>query len=95
MAKKQLPKNLKFEAAVQQLEQIIDQVESGEIGLEEALEQYETGMGLIKHCKGILAKAETKIAKLTEDSTGKMVVEGEQEDEDEVEAEYEDYEEYE
>ena len=78
MAKaKQPPKSLKFEAAISQLEQIIDQVESGQIGLEEALNQYETGMGLIKHCRGILEKAEAKIAELTEDSKGKLQVQGE------------------
>ena len=94
MAKKQTQKNVKFEDAIRQLESIIDQVESGEIGLEEALDQYETGMGLIKHCKGILTKAEAKIAKLTEDANGKMVVEGEQvQAEAEPEDEYEDYEE--
>ena len=93
MAKaKQPSKNLKFEAAISQLEQIIDQVESGEIGLEEALNQYETGMGLIKHCRGILDKAEAKIEELTEDSNGKLQVEGSVEGEYEEEEYDDDYE---
>ncbi|QDU34060.1 Exodeoxyribonuclease 7 small subunit [Poriferisphaera corsica] len=82
---------MKFEDAIQQLESIIDQVESGQIGLEQALDQYEAGMGLIKHCKGILNKAEAKIAKLTEDPSGKLAVEGESTSA-EIEEEHEDYE---
>ena len=55
----------RFEAAVQELEDLIEQIESGEIGLEAALRQYEQGTRLIRHCRGILDRAERRIAELT------------------------------
>ena len=57
---------LTFEDAVAQLEDLIGQIESGEIGLEDALKRYEDGTKLIRHCRGILDRAETRIAELGE-----------------------------
>lgn len=57
-------KQLKYEEALDQVEQIIDQIESGEIGLEKAIEQSKQGMQLIKHCRDILDRAEKQIAEL-------------------------------
>lgn len=56
-----------FEAAVDQLEGLIEQIESGEIGLEDALKRYEDGTKLIQQCRKILDSAEKKIAELTGD----------------------------
>jgi exodeoxyribonuclease VII small subunit len=58
-------KPVKFEEAVEQLEAIIDRIESGEVGLEDCLSQYEKGMSLIQQCRAILTKAERKIAELS------------------------------
>lgn len=58
-------KTVRFEQAIDQLESLIDQIESGEIGLEDALKQYEKGMALIKQCRQILTAAEKRIAELT------------------------------
>jgi exodeoxyribonuclease VII small subunit len=55
---------LKFDDAVGQLERIIRGIESGQIGLEQALEEYEKGSKLIAHCKQILDRAEEKIKEL-------------------------------
>ncbi len=69
-----MKKNLKFEAAIEQLETLIDQIESGEVGLEESLSRYEEGMGLVTHCRGILDKADRKIAELSVNvQTGELV----------------------
>ncbi len=87
MKKKSL-KNVKFEDAVEQLESIIDQVESGEIGLEEALARYEEGMNLITHCRGILSSAEKKIASLSV-ADEEVVAEEDEKGEWEEEVEYE------
>lgn len=54
-----------FEQAVDQLEGLIEQIESGEIGLEDALKRYEDGTKLIQRCRTILESAEKKIAELT------------------------------
>ena len=69
-------KPVKFEEAVEQLEAIIDRIESGEIGLEDCLTQYERGMQLINQCRGILTKAEQKIAELSPAADGGLAVEG-------------------
>ncbi|MEM9914130.1 MAG: exodeoxyribonuclease VII small subunit [Planctomycetota bacterium] len=58
-----------FEQAVDQLEGLIEQIESGEIGLEDALKRYEDGTKLIQRCRSILDSAEKKIAELTEDQS--------------------------
>lgn len=55
----------RFEEAVEQLESILERIESGEIGLEESLAEYERGMKLIQHCRAILGRAEQRIRELT------------------------------
>ncbi len=54
-----------FEEAVEQLEGIIDRIESGEIGLEESIEHYERGVALFNRCRAILEQAEQRIEELT------------------------------
>lgn len=54
-----------FEQAVELLESINDRIESGEIGLEQSLAEYERGMRLIAHCRRILDRAEQRMAELT------------------------------
>ncbi len=44
---------------------MIDQIESGEVGLEEALRRYEEGTALIRRCRSILDAAERKISELS------------------------------
>lgn len=67
-------KNLKFEQALEQLEQIIEGIESGDTGLEESLSQYEKGMKLIGHCRAILSTAEKRIAELTTEEKNVLTV---------------------
>ena len=50
-----------FEAALGRLELIVRQLEDGDIGLAEALEQYEQGVKLLKECYGLLERAERRI----------------------------------
>ncbi len=61
-----------FETAIEQLESITDQIESGQIGLEESLKQYEQGMKLIQQCRSILDAAEKRIVHLGADSAGRL-----------------------
>jgi exodeoxyribonuclease VII small subunit len=56
---------LTFEQAIHQLKDIVSKIEQGEIPLQDSLEQYEKGMALIKHCRGILQKAEKRIEKIS------------------------------
>ena len=64
------PKALRFEDAIEALETIIDQIESGEMGLEKNLACYEQGMKLIERCRSILGATEKKIAELAIDTQG-------------------------
>ena len=57
--------NLSFEDALARLEEIIERIESGEIGLEKAIGEYERGVALIRRCKDILQKAEQRVDELT------------------------------
>jgi exodeoxyribonuclease VII small subunit len=54
-----------FESAVAQIEKIIERIESGEIGLEESIAQYETGVNLIRRCRQVLDRAEQRVEELT------------------------------
>lgn len=74
MAKKPTDKQLSFEDAIDKLEDIVEQIESGEVGLEDALKQYEQGQALIKRCRSILDQAEQRITELTEDADGQPTI---------------------
>jgi exodeoxyribonuclease VII small subunit len=54
-----------FEEALAQVEQIIEQIESGEVGLEKSLADYERGIKLIALCRGRLEQAQLRVADLT------------------------------
>ena len=65
-----------FEAAMEQLESIAQQLEDGDLGIGEALEAYEKGIRFLKQCHTILREAERKISILTGiDEDGAAVVE--------------------
>ena len=53
-----------FESALGELETIVHQLEDGDVGLEEALARYEHGVKLLKHCYGVLQRAERRIEAL-------------------------------
>lgn len=55
-----------FEQSMSDLEQLIERLESGEIGLEEALKTYEKGMKLSQQCQKMLVDAEHRVQKLNE-----------------------------
>ena len=59
--------NLKdFEKSLQQLEKIVGHMESGELGLQDSLEQFEKGIKLAKICQDTLANAELRVEQLIE-----------------------------
>ena len=55
-----------FEKSLQHLEKIVNNMESGELGLEESLEQFEKGIKLAKNCQDTLANAELRVEQLIE-----------------------------
>ena len=68
MAKRSSGKKVTFEKAMDQLAQIVEQIEAGQIGLEESLEKYAQGVKLIAHCRQVLTEAEKKIQQLSADT---------------------------
>ncbi|MCR8847091.1 exodeoxyribonuclease VII small subunit [Rossellomorea sp. SC111] len=58
---------LSFETAMDQLEEIVEKLEEGEVPLEKALEFYQKGMGLSKYCHDTLQKAENQLTKMMTD----------------------------
>ena len=63
-----------FEQAMKRLEAIVEQMESGELSLEDLIVRYEEGMKLVKVCQERLASAEQRIEIITRNSAGKPVV---------------------
>ena len=61
---------LSFEEAIKTLTEIVTKIEQGQIPLEASLEQYEKGMSLIRHCRGILQAAEKRIDKIAKQQDG-------------------------
>ena len=75
--KKTEKKKITFEDALARLEQIVAQIEEGEVSLEESIEKYAEGIKLIKQCRTILDGAEKKIQVLAKADDGSLAVEGE------------------
>ena len=57
-------KNIVFEEAVSQLEEITRQLESGSLSLDHSVDAYERGMELSSICKAMLEKAEGRLLSL-------------------------------
>jgi exodeoxyribonuclease VII small subunit len=63
-----------FEGAMERLEGIVEQMESGKLPLEDLIVRYEEGMNLVKICQERLANAEQKIEIIARNSAGKATV---------------------
>src|SRR5260370_31068139 len=67
--------NFSFEQSLAELERIVRDLEDGQLGLEQALGRYETGIGLLKRCYAQLREAEQRVLLLTgTDADGKPIV---------------------
>ncbi|VAW67212.1 hypothetical protein MNBD_GAMMA09-3065 [hydrothermal vent metagenome] len=63
---------LNFEKAMSQLEQLVDDMEQGELPLDDALKHFEKGISLAAECQQALTKAEQKVTQLIE-KNGKLL----------------------
>ena len=66
-----------FELALQQLEQIVQKLEKGELPLEDSLRLYEEGIRLSRLCHAKLEEAEGRIEVLMKDARGEPVKDAE------------------
>lgn len=57
--------SMSFEDALEELKEIVARLESGEGKLEEAIEAYERGAALKRHCEAKLREAQAKIEKIS------------------------------
>jgi len=67
--------DLDFEEAMDQLNEIIQGLESGEVKLSESVDKFELGSELAKHCKKLLDDAETRINAIKIDGVGEIIAE--------------------
>ncbi|MGH7775000.1 MAG: exodeoxyribonuclease VII small subunit [Candidatus Binatia bacterium] len=74
MARKDKEKK-KFEEALEELEKVVERLESGELSLEDSLAAFEEGVGLVKYCNQKLNEIERKIELLVKDKEGKLQLE--------------------
>lgn len=63
-----------FEASLEALERIVQQLESGDLPLEKSLELFEQGVRLSRECQERLSQAERRIEVLLRDNQGRTVV---------------------
>lgn len=67
-----MTEELKFEKALERLEKLVEDLEAGNIPLEEALKKYEEGIRLSIACQKKLSEAEKKIEILTKSLDGSL-----------------------
>jgi exodeoxyribonuclease VII small subunit len=75
MANNRATSEPRFEEAYQELCQIIDQLESGDLALDQSMVLFERGRKLIQLCEGQLNAAELRIGQLLSDSDGNVRIE--------------------
>ena len=63
-----------FEASLEALERIVQELERGDLPLERSLELFEQGIGLSRQCQERLNQAERRIEVLLRDNQGRPVV---------------------
>lgn len=59
-----------FEQAMAELEQVVGQLERGDVALEASINLYDRGAKLRAHCEAKLKEAEEKVAAITLDGDG-------------------------
>ncbi len=78
MAKTELPadiRKLSFEDALEQLEDIVSELETGQGKLDQAIKAYERGALLKRHCEAKLKEAQARIDKIVEAADGSLEAE--------------------
>ena len=73
MAENEIPKEIaemSFEDALQALEEIVKSLESGDVKLDQAIDNYAKGAALKRHCENKLMDAKTRIDKVVLDAEG-------------------------
>jgi len=70
--KEKIMAEMKFEDALKKLEKIIEDLEKGDLSLDDALKKYQDGVGLSRLCAQRLENAKKKIDLLTKNKKGEF-----------------------
>ena len=65
-------KKVQFEESMERLEEIVGELEKGDLTLDESIKKFEEGVKLGKTCRGLLGKAEKRIKVLVEKEDGEL-----------------------
>ncbi len=76
--------SIDFEAALEELERLVQRMETGELSLEDSLAAFERGVQLTRDCQRALSAAELRVKTLTESENGPALTDF---DRDSIEAE--------
>lgn len=75
MAKKtpqEKPQEADFDSRLARLESIVQEMEEGGLGLEQAIERYQEGVGLLKGCRDVLDGYRRQVEELTRGAEGAL-----------------------
>jgi exodeoxyribonuclease VII small subunit len=75
MAENNMPSDIhkmSFEGALEEMEGIVQKLESGEVKLDEAIDAYTRGAQLKKHCEAKLREAQVRIDKIVLGPNGEI-----------------------
>lgn len=75
MSKKESKKVIHFEKAITELENLVEQMEDGELSLESSLKTFEKGIKLTRECQNALQDAEQKVQILIKENGNDQLVE--------------------
>ncbi|ELK5318752.1 exodeoxyribonuclease VII small subunit [Vibrio vulnificus] len=62
------PENMSFEATIEELDNLVDQLENGDLALDNALKKFERGIALARASQAKLTEAEQRVSILLSDS---------------------------
>ncbi|MGD2278820.1 MAG: exodeoxyribonuclease VII small subunit [Candidatus Omnitrophota bacterium] len=65
-------KDISFEKALEKLEKIVEDLEAGDLSLDDSLKKYEEGIKLVRVCQQKLGNAKERIELLSKDEKGKF-----------------------
>ncbi|MFA4984526.1 MAG: exodeoxyribonuclease VII small subunit [Candidatus Omnitrophota bacterium] len=71
---------IKFEESLKKLEKIVEDLEKGDLSLDEALKKYQDGIGLARMCAERLENAKKKVELLTKNKKGGFDLKAPEED---------------
>ena len=74
MTKQNLEK-MDFEAALSELEDVVNKLESGDMNLDNVIEEYTKGVNLKNHCEKRLKEAKLKVEKIISSKDGEIKTE--------------------